>query len=182
MSNVVSLFSKLEWDWKKWLQEVGWGLYSLARGMAKRIQLLLDIVELQDPDNKKSNPIRIVRWRTIKRIMKSLGRRWEKLESKITELREDEEHFHLAVKIFIFLVMLKKENWSPGATVPEERILKITDTKPFKGYELDAIIAILENFWLNRGEISKTIRWETAKSIRKIDFDDVYTFLKWLHL
>lgn len=180
MYNVVSLFWKLEWDSKKWLYDVGWGLFSLARGMAKRIKLLLDIVELQDPNSKKTSPIPIIRWRTIRRTMESIGRRWEKLESKITELRKDPEHFRLVVKIFIFLVMLKVEKKPLNEPIPDQRISKITNTKAFINYELDAIIAILENFGLARDEIFKTIRWETAKAIRKIDFDDVYSFLKWL--
>ena len=73
--------------------------------------------------------------------------------------------------------MVKIEHEKPEKPVPIERVKNIINS-PSENHELETIIALLENFWFDRKEICETIRWDTAKKIPKIEFDDVYTFLR----
>lgn len=154
-----------------------WWIFSISQSIAKRMHLLLSLVEETRTPNKKSWYVRIVRPRTVKRAMLWIDKRCGRLEQKIQELRQNPKKFQTIIEITIKLIMVKIEHQRAEVPVPEERVKVIVSTTP-ENCEIWAIIALLENFWFTRKEIFETIRWDTAKKIPKIEFDDVYKFLR----
>jgi hypothetical protein len=182
--NVIPIFNKKTRSSKE--DTLWWGIFSLSKGMAKRIQFLLQLADSQSSRPKEQHSgeknigkyAPIVRGRTIRRTMKALWHRAEKLEIKIQELRSDEERFRLTIRIFLMLVALKIQNKNDISNISEDEVNAIIHTPSKDDHEMDAIIEILLHFGFTREEISETLQWNTAKRIRPIGFSDIYSFLK----
>lgn len=182
--NVIPLFNKKTRSSRE--DTLWWGIFSLSKGMAKRIHFLLKLADSQSywlekqnsPEKNIGKYTPIVRGRTIRRTMKALGQRGEKLETKIQELRSDEERFQLTIHIFLILIALKIKNKNGVIDISEEEIETIIHTPSKNDHEMDVIIEILLHFGLTREEISETLQWNTAKRIRPISLSDIYNFLK----
>ena len=164
------------WKPKREVDSLWWGIFAISQSIAKRMRVLLNLVDQTHTPNSTWH-VRVVRRRTVKRVMLWIDTRCERLEEKITNLRKDPEQFRTIMAITIKLIMVKIEHEKPETSVPIGRVENITNS-PYKNHELETIIALLENFWFTRKEIYETIRWDTAKKIPKIEFDDVYKFLK----
>lgn len=164
------------WGEKVDVDGIWWGIFAISQSIAKRMHFLLTLVDQVNTPNKAWY-VRVVRRRTVKRAMLGIDKRCERLEEKIANLRMDPEKFRTIIAITVKLIMVKIEHEKPEIPVPPERVEKITTT-PAGNFEVEAIVALLENFGFSRTEIFETVRWDTAKKIPRIDFDDVYKFLK----